>query len=73
MADDIDLANERAQIELDNRIAAARNNVPHEDGPEHCTECDERIPLQRRRLGYAVCVPCAAAEERRRQMHRSAS
>ena len=66
--DDIDIANDRAQIDLDNRIAAARNNVPHEDGAEHCEHCDERIPLQRRQLGYSICVPCSAAEERRRQL-----
>ena len=66
--DDIDIANDRAQLELDARIAAARNNAPHTDGAELCEECDERIPHARRRLGYSICVPCAAAEERRRQV-----
>ena len=66
--DDIDIANDRAAEMLQARIDAARRNVPHEDGPKHCEQCDETIPLQRRRLGYSLCVPCAAENERRRQM-----
>ena len=62
--DDVDIANDRAAELLQARIDAARRNVPHEDGPEVCTECDEPIPLQRRRLGYSLCVPCASLRER---------
>lgn len=67
--DDVDIANDRAQIDLDARIAATRNHAPHTDGPEHCEHCDERIPLPRRQLGYALCVPCAAEKERERQIY----
>lgn len=66
--DDVDMANDRAQIELDARIAATRNHAPHQDGPEHCECCDETIPLVRRRLGYSLCLPCAADKERERQV-----
>lgn len=71
--DDLDLTEERMSAELERRIAAARRNVPHQDGPEHCEECDETIPLPRRQLGYALCVPCAAAAERHRQIYAGAA
>ena len=71
--DDVDIANDRAQIELDARIAAARNMAPNADGSEHCEVCDERVPIQRRRLGYSICVPCAAMAERRRLTHGGAA
>jgi RNA polymerase-binding transcription factor DksA len=67
--DEIDITTERISAELDRRIAAARANVPHEDGPEVCTVCDERIPIVRRRLGYQTCVPCAAQAERERALY----
>ena len=62
-----DIANDVAQIELDARIAATRNHAPHQDGPELCECCDEQIPLVRRRLGYSLCLPCAADKERERR------
>lgn len=68
MADDIDIANERAAIDLERRIAAARANVPLETGPERCDECDERIPMVRRQMGYSKCVACASMAERNHQL-----
>ena len=69
MADEIDIANDRAQIDLENLIAAARSNVPHQDGPANCVECEEAMPEPRRRLGYSLCVPCASERERIRALH----
>jgi RNA polymerase-binding transcription factor DksA len=69
MSDEVDLTNERLQADLDRKIAAARNNVPHQIGPEVCENCDEQIPHVRRQLGYALCVPCAAEVGRERQLH----
>lgn len=68
MADDIDIANDRAAADLERSIAAARANMPLETGPERCEECDERIPLIRRQMGYSKCVPCAAMAERNNQL-----
>lgn len=68
MADEIDLANDRAAADLENRIRAARANVPHEIGPERCDECDEPIPHARRQLGYTKCVPCVSAAERHSEL-----
>ncbi|HET6718360.1 MAG TPA: hypothetical protein VFH22_01855 [Rhodocyclaceae bacterium] len=64
--DDVDIANDRAQNDLDYRIAEARRLAPTQTGAEECRCCDEPIPLARRQLGYSLCLPCAAEEERRR-------
>ncbi len=70
--DEIDITTDRMAIDLENRITAARNNVPHTDGPPQCEACQEDIPHVRRRLGYSLCVPCASEAERRRAMYRNA-
>lgn len=69
MADEIDIANDKAAADLERSIAAARANVPHEAGPQECTVRDERIPIIRRRLGYQTCVACAAQIERERMLY----
>jgi hypothetical protein len=66
--DEIDISTERAQVELEARIAAARNNAPHCEGAEFCEVCDEQVPYVRRQLGYSLCVPCAVEAERQRQI-----
>lgn len=68
MADEIDIANDRAAADLERSIRAARANVPHEIGPARCDECDEPLPHARRQLGYSKCVPCAAIGERHAQI-----
>lgn len=70
--DEIDITEERMSADLERRIQAARNNVPHQEGPELCTECEETIPHVRRRLGYSLCVPCASDKERMRQIYAGA-
>jgi hypothetical protein len=69
MPDIIDDANDRMQMQLDASIAAARNNVPHEIGPEECA-CGEAMPFVRRQLGYQNCISCAAHAERLRDIYR---
>ncbi len=68
VADDVDVANDLAQEALDYQISEARRAVPLAIGGEFCGVCDEGIPPARRLLGYSICVPCAAAAERRRLM-----
>lgn len=67
--DDVDIANERAQRDLDYRIAEQRRKAPATVGDAACQCCDEAIPTARRELGYSICVPCATEEERRRAGH----
>lgn len=53
MADDIDMANDRAEIELQRAIAAARGVLkPGSEG--ECDLCEEHSM----RLILGVCAPC---------------
>ncbi len=67
MADEVDIANDAIQADLDRRLAEhrAKQNRP---GPENCDECDEPIPSERRRLGLRLCIYCARQLESRRRL-----
>ena len=65
MADEIDLANERAEIE---RMAAVSMHLarPKQHGAERCAICVEPISDYRQALGAVHCVEHASEIERRR-------
>lgn len=65
MADIIDMANDRAQAELDAAIAACVGNVSSADSAIWCEECDAQIPEKRRELikGCRYCVHCQGVFE----------
>jgi RNA polymerase-binding transcription factor DksA len=69
MADDVDLATKLVETELTYALDKLRQNasVPIE-GTKECTECGEKIPEPRRKLGFNLCVPCAEEAERRRSL-----
>lgn len=65
MADDIDLAHERIELESQARLRYA----PKFDGPSlnECQDCGEDIPLKRQLLGSITrCFDCQNHVERRR-------
>ncbi|WP_294948266.1 TraR/DksA C4-type zinc finger protein [Sulfurivirga sp.] len=72
--DVIDIANERAQRELDGLLAArrqmARLEAENATAAAECVECGETIPEARRRAlpGVRLCIHCAEAAERRARM-----
>lgn len=53
---------EQAQIDanLDDALAAARQNLPSGESARECAECGEPIPEARRRaaLGCQYCIEC---------------
>lgn len=65
MADEIDLANDRAEIERD---AAISRHVSRTRGPglDRCAICGEPISDYRKALGAIHCVEHAAQLEQRR-------
>lgn len=65
MADEIDLANERAEIE---RMAAVSRHIarPVREGADRCVLCGEPISDYRKALGSIHCVEHASEIERRR-------
>jgi hypothetical protein len=63
MADEVDIANDRAQQLLDAQIAAVRAKQRTE-APELCVECEEPNLPARRELGLSLCLECAQLRER---------
>jgi phage/conjugal plasmid C-4 type zinc finger protein, TraR family len=66
--DDIDRANDHAQRELENAIAAARGVMPADrQSAQVCVECGEPIPEARRKAisGCRLCAWCAETLESR--------
>lgn len=65
MADIIDMANDRAQVELDAAIAACVANESNSESALWCEECDVQIPEKRRELikGCKYCVHCQGVIE----------
>lgn len=65
MADVVDIANDRAQADLDAAIAACISEPSNEESAVWCEECDAEIPEKRRELirGCRYCVQCQSLIE----------
>lgn len=69
MADQIDLANDLIDSEVSRALEKIRQNSSHTpEGAKFCVECDEKIPDERRKMGFNLCVPCAEEGERRKSL-----
>lgn len=64
MADDIDIAQEREQKNIEQALASRPQQYSGES-EFYCVECDAVIPNQRREAlpGVDVCVGCASKRE----------
>ena len=62
---------EQAQIDanLDDALAAARQNLPSGESARECAECGEPIPEARRRAlrGVQLCIACHAEADKQQQ------
>ncbi len=65
MADEADLANDLIANEVSSVLEKLRRDGPAKKGPEHCVTCEDPIPAARRKMGFELCVSCAAEAERR--------
>ena len=61
--DEADIANDRAQRDLDMKLAEMMGHQ-RTGGPEFCTKCSEPMPRLRRDLGLSMCIDCAQLVER---------
>jgi RNA polymerase-binding transcription factor DksA len=69
MADEIDLANDLIDSEVSRALSRIRKQSSGEAmGSEFCIECGDKIPLERQKLGFKLCVSCAEESERRRSL-----
>ncbi len=67
MADDIDLANEMMDREILSALSKMRQSSGNgKEGAEYCVECDDKMPTERRKLGFSICVSCAEESERKK-------
>jgi len=68
MADEADVANDFIDTEVTRALGRLRQAGEIKQGPKACVECDEAIPLARRKLGFKFCVECAEEIERRKSL-----
>ena len=69
MADDIDVANDLIASEVSRALSKIRQHSSQAvEGPKFCVECDDAMPIERQKLGFKFCVPCASELERRKSL-----
>ncbi len=71
MADEADRANDLIANEVMSVLSKMRQDATVKMGPEYCVECEEPVPMERRRLGFKLCVECASESERRKSLFAS--
>jgi RNA polymerase-binding transcription factor DksA len=69
MADDADLANDYNEQLVSRALGKIRQDVNVKSGPKICAECEDKIPVARRKLGFKLCVQCAEEAERRDSLY----
>ena len=67
MADDADIANDYIMNAF-SKALMNRQQKPTSLGSKTCRECDELIPVERRQLGFQLCIECASETERRKSL-----
>lgn len=66
MADITDIASEKEQAEIEARLAAHRFNRDNQKELLFCADCEEEIPIERRKLGgKRRCISCQEDHEQR--------
>ena len=67
MADDVDVANDYAEMHIEHSLAKHAAREKSEESAFYCEVCDEVIPHRRRAAiqGVKTCVDCQSALERR--------
>ena len=67
MADDVDIANDYAERQLEHSLAQHAAREKSSESAFYCEECDEVIPHKRRAaiIGVKTCVDCHIVLERR--------
>lgn len=62
----VDGFQETIQATIDNGVDFARAQLPQGDGTDYCVDCDDEIPVARRRAlpGVRRCVQCQSKIDR---------
>jgi RNA polymerase-binding transcription factor DksA len=65
MADDADHASDYIDHMLASALNSRQQSGAPKEGAKVCVDCGEKIPDARRKLGFRMCIECAAENERR--------
>ena len=68
MADEADIANDLIANEVLSVLSKMRQDSNGKMGPKECVECGEKVPTERRHLGFKFCIECATESERRKSL-----
>jgi RNA polymerase-binding transcription factor DksA len=69
MADEADIANDYNELLISSALnKMIRQETSGKTGPKLCADCEEEIPIARRKLGFKLCVACAEETERRKSL-----
>ena len=68
MADEADIANDYIETALKRALNEVRSTEGNGAGPKTCEECGDKIPTERRNLGFKLCIQCAEESERRKSL-----
>lgn len=69
MADDIDVANDLIARNLSDALTRARQSAANTVGSKFCIECDDKMPPERTKHGFRLCVRCAEDAERKKSLY----
>jgi RNA polymerase-binding transcription factor DksA len=64
MADEADVAEAYIARAIELALHKRQQNTTTKPGAKSCKECGETIPVERRRLGFQLCIECAKEKER---------
>lgn len=68
MADAADIANDYITNAISSALNNRQQNTKGHMGSKTCRECEDLIPIERRQLGFQLCIECAAEAERRKSL-----
>jgi RNA polymerase-binding transcription factor DksA len=68
MADDIDVANDLIARNLSDALSRVRQSAAV-IGSKICVECEDKMPAERTKHGFTLCVRCAEDAEREKSLY----
>lgn len=69
MADDIDMANDLIARNVSDALTRIRQSASAAAGTKFCVECDDKMPPERTKHGFKLCVRCAEDAERKKSLY----
>jgi RNA polymerase-binding transcription factor DksA len=68
MADAADIAGAYIDRAIEIELHKRQQRTEVKEGAKNCKECEEVMPVARRKLGFQFCIECAEEAERRKAL-----